>query len=75
MLARKAEGRCNGCEILADRNLKLITILFPLYIHGLRQHLWESRGELKNLGVDYKTGQFPMRALGRARASMHTDGL
>ena len=30
--------------------------------------------ELKSLGVDYKTGQFPMRALGRARASMHTDG-
>src|SRR5690606_31153193 len=30
--------------------------------------------ELKESGVKYKTGQFPMRALGRARASMDTDG-
>jgi len=29
---------------------------------------------LKEAGVEYKTGQFPMRALGRARASMDTDG-
>ena len=25
-------------------------------------------------GIDFKTGQFPMRALGRARASMDIDG-
>ena len=30
--------------------------------------------ELKDQGRLYKTGQFPMRALGRARASMDIDG-
>ena len=30
--------------------------------------------ELKDLGVDYKVGSFPMRALGRARASMDLEG-
>ncbi len=30
--------------------------------------------QLKESGVAYKTGQFPMRALGRARASMDIDG-
>ena len=30
--------------------------------------------ELKEAGVEYKVGQFPMRALGRARASMDIDG-
>ena len=30
--------------------------------------------ELKEAGVAYKTGQFPMRALGRSRASMDLDG-
>ena len=30
--------------------------------------------ELKESGIDYKAGQFPMRALGRSRASMDLDG-
>ena len=30
--------------------------------------------QLKESGRTYKSGQFPMRALGRARASMDTDG-
>ena len=30
--------------------------------------------ELKEAGVEYKSGQFPMRALGRSRASMDLDG-
>lgn len=30
--------------------------------------------ELKEAGVDYKVGSFPMRALGRARASMDLEG-
>jgi dihydrolipoamide dehydrogenase len=30
--------------------------------------------ELKAAGIAYKKGQFPMRALGRSRASMDTDG-
>jgi dihydrolipoamide dehydrogenase len=31
--------------------------------------------ELKKAGKKYKMGSFPMRALGRARASMDIDGL
>jgi dihydrolipoamide dehydrogenase len=31
--------------------------------------------QLKEKGVNYKTGSFPFRALGRARASMDIDGL
>lgn len=31
--------------------------------------------ELKEKGTKYKTGSFPFKALGRARASMDTDGL
>ena len=30
--------------------------------------------QLKAAGVAYKSGQFPMRALGRSRASMDIDG-
>ena len=30
--------------------------------------------QLKEEGVEYKSGQFPMRALGRSRASMDLDG-
>lgn len=30
--------------------------------------------ELKDAGVDYKSGSFPMRALGRSRASMDLEG-
>ncbi len=30
--------------------------------------------QLKEAGIDYKVGQFPMRALGRSRASMDLDG-
>ncbi|MEZ4916518.1 MAG: hypothetical protein R2836_05985 [Chitinophagales bacterium] len=30
--------------------------------------------ELKEQKIDYKTGKFPYRALGRARASMDLDG-
>ena len=31
--------------------------------------------QLKEMGADYKVGQFPIRALGRARASMDIQGL
>ena len=31
--------------------------------------------ELKNKGLEYKVGQFPIRALGRARASMDIQGV
>ena len=35
----------------------------------------KTEAELKDAAVDYKMGSFPMRALGRARASMDIDGL
>ena len=34
----------------------------------------KSEEQLKAEGITYKVGQFPFRALGRARASMDTDG-
>ena len=34
----------------------------------------KTEDELKEAGIAYKAGQFPMRALGRSRASMDTDG-
>ena len=35
----------------------------------------QTEEQLKEKGVEYKVGQFPIRALGRARASMDTQGL
>ena len=34
----------------------------------------QTEDELKNIGKNYKVGQFPMRALGRSRASSDLDG-
>ncbi|MCB0511460.1 MAG: dihydrolipoyl dehydrogenase, partial [Bacteroidetes bacterium] len=34
----------------------------------------QTEAQLKANGVKYKSGSFPMRALGRARASMDIDG-
>jgi len=35
----------------------------------------KTEAELKNAGIEYKVGSFPIKALGRARASMDTAGL
>ena len=35
----------------------------------------KTEDELKNAGIPYKIGKFPFKALGRARASMDTDGM
>jgi len=35
----------------------------------------KTEAELKEAGVPYKVGKFPYKALGRARASMDTDGM
>ena len=40
----------------------------------LAEHGFAALVELKEAGIAYKSGQFPMRALGRSRASMDTDG-
>ena len=33
------------------------------------------RSQLKEEGIEYKVGKFPFKALGRARASMDTEGI
>ena len=38
------------------------------------QLLVKPKNNLKEAGVEYKAGSFPMRALGRSRASMDLDG-
>lgn len=35
----------------------------------------QTEEELKEAGIPYKSGKFPFKALGRARASMDTDGM
>ena len=37
-------------------------------------YVGKNEKELKDMGVSYKVGQFPMRALGRSRASSDLDG-
>lgn len=49
----------------------------PSVIYTHPEIAWTGRSEqqLKAEGVDYKTGQFPFTASGRARASGETDGM
>ena len=77
MLAHKAEEEgVMVAEILAGQKPHIDYNLIPnvIYTWPEAASVGKTEEELKSLGVDYKTGQFPMRALGRARASMHTDG-
>ena len=77
MLAHKAEEEgVMVAEILAGQKPHIDYNLIPnvIYTWPEAASVGKTEEELKSLGVNYKTGQFPMRALGRARASMHTDG-
>ena len=63
-------------EILAGQKPHIDYNLIPnvIYTWPEAASVGKTEEELKKLEVNYKSGQFPMRALGRARASMHTDG-
>ena len=77
MLAHKAEEEgVMVAEFLAGQKPHIDYNLIPNVIYTWPEvaSVGKTEEQLKEAGVNYKSGQFPMRALGRARASMDTDG-
>ena len=77
MLAHKAEEEGTMvAEILAGQQPHINYNLIPGVVYTWPEvaAVGKTEEELKEAGVEYKVGQFPMRALGRSRASMDTDG-
>ncbi|WP_026811641.1 dihydrolipoyl dehydrogenase [Arenibacter latericius] len=77
MLAHKAEEEGSlVAEILAGQKPHIDYNLIPGVVYTWPEvaAVGKTEEQLKEEGVDYKTGQFPMRALGRSRASMDLDG-
>lgn len=78
MLAHKAEEEGTmAAEIIAGQKPHIDYNLIPGVVYTWPEvaSVGKTEAELKEAGVEYKTGSFPMRALGRARASMDIDGL
>lgn len=77
MLAHKAEEEgVMVAEILAGQKPHINYNLIPGVVYTWPEvaSVGKTEEQLKQAGIDYKSGQFPMRALGRSRASMDTDG-
>lgn len=77
MLAHKAgEEGVLVAEQLAGQKPHIDYNLIPGVVYTWPEvaAVGKTEEELKEAGVDYKVGQFPMRALGRSRASMDLDG-
>lgn len=78
MLAHKAEEEGTmAAEIIAGQKPHIDYNLIPGVVYTWPEvaSVGKTEAELKEAGKDYKIGSFPMRALGRARASMDIDGL
>ena len=77
MLAHKAEEEgVYVAEVIAGQKPHINYNLIPGVVYTWPEvaAVGKTEEELKKAGIAYKAGQFPMRALGRARASMDTDG-
>jgi len=77
MLAHKAEEEgVLVAEILAGQKPHIDYNLIPGVVYTWPEvaSVGQTEEQLKATGIAYKTGSFPMRALGRARASMDLDG-
>ncbi len=77
MLAHKAEEEGTlVVEIMAGQKPHIDYNLIPGVVYTWPEvaAVGKTEEELKEAGIDFKVGQFPMRALGRARASMDIDG-
>ncbi|MDA7731289.1 dihydrolipoyl dehydrogenase [Flavobacteriaceae bacterium] len=77
MLAHKAEEEgVLVAEILAKQKPYINYNLIPNVIYTWPEvaSVGKTQEQLSSEGIEFKTGQFPMRALGRARASMDIDG-
>jgi dihydrolipoamide dehydrogenase len=78
MLAHKAEEEGTFvAEVIAGQKPHIDYNLIPNVVYTWPEVASVGRTEeqLKEDGVEYKVGQFPMRALGRSRASGDVDGL
>lgn len=77
MLAHKAEEEgVMVAELIAGQHPHMDHNLIPNVIYTWPEvaSVGKTEEQLKAAGISYKSGQFSMRALGRARASMDTDG-
>ncbi|MEZ4856977.1 MAG: dihydrolipoyl dehydrogenase [Gelidibacter sp.] len=77
MLAHKAEEEgVFVAETLAGQKPHIDYNLIPGVVYTWPEvaAVGKTEEQLKEAGVDYKIGSFPMRALGRSRASMDLDG-
>lgn len=78
MLAHKAEEEgVMVAEQLAGQKPHINYNLIPGVVYTWPEvaSVGKTEEQLKSLGVKFKTGSFPYKALGRARASMDLDGL
>ena len=77
MLAHKAEEEgVMVAEIIAGQKPHIDYNLIPNVIYTWPEvaSVGKTEEELKQINTNYKVGKFPMRALGRSRASGDTDG-
>lgn len=77
MLAHKAEEEgVLVAERIAGQKPHIDYNLIPGVVYTWPEvaSVGKTEEQLKEAGIAYKSGQFPMRALGRSRASMDTDG-
>jgi len=78
MLAHKAEEEGTlVAEVIAGQQPHIDYNLIPGVVYTWPEvaAVGKTEEQLKEAGVPYKVGKFPMRALGRARASMDIDGM
>jgi dihydrolipoamide dehydrogenase len=77
MLAHKAEEEgVFVAETIAGQKPHIDYNLIPGVVYTWPEvaSVGKTEEQLQEAGIAYKTGQFPMRALGRSRASMDLDG-
>ena len=77
MLAHKAEEEgVMAAEVIACQKPHINYNLIPGVVYTWPEvaSVGQTEEQLKASGVAYKSGQFPMRALGRSRASGDLDG-
>jgi len=78
MLAHKAEDEGTFvAEIIAGQKPHINYLLIPSVVYTWPEvaAVGYTEEQLKADGKDYKSGSFPFRASGRARASMDLDGM
>jgi dihydrolipoamide dehydrogenase len=78
MLAHKAEEEgVFVAEVIVGQKPHINYLLIPNVVYTWPEvaGVGYTEEELKSKGITYKSGSFPFKASGRARASMDTDGL